>query len=315
MVLTGSFVRPFFFLTQSSPSQCCFASATCNIRMLTVDCLSSPPQSTITIEAGGTTRTFTTKSRTSSGGSASIRSHPSNGSGGSGYSGGSGSTESESWSVLERDEIEPEDSASRARQPSSRRYTTEARPAPTRRHSSRRIREPEEEPPRRHRSTHRQHSSRSRRVDSHRAPSDDSSLGTVASYPDDYPQGHHGMPPPRGYPYPNGVRHVPTPGHGGYPPSIVTSGAGYPEGYNSRGAMVHLPQQDPFGYPVNGANPFGTQDPQSESILTYECCLWINKLFRHGSSCTTNATFIIDHLLRNDHRASSGRQARIMARM
>ncbi|KAK5173682.1 uncharacterized protein LTR77_002363 [Saxophila tyrrhenica] len=229
---------------------------------------------------------FDDRPRHSSGRSASIRSHPtSRGSGSSGRHSISGSEGS--WKIIdqphyeddeeyeEEDDLEPGDSASRARQPLPRRYTTQhARPEPTRRHSSRRIRqqapepdlEPEIEEPRRRHSSRRHHSGhRVRRHDSHRAPSDESS-STVASSHDDYPYSHHGMPPPRAYPPPPGpgFRHGVPPGHGGYPPSAMTSQPGYPDGgYGGRQALVHMPQQqqDPFGYPIHN-NPFSPQESQ-----------------------------------------------------
>ena len=179
----------------------------------------------------------------------------------------------ESWTELERpqyeeeDEIDPSDSASRSRPPSSTRgYHTEARPAPTRRHSSRRITreqeliEEEEDRPRRRESSRRHHHSRRRHRDERRVPSDESS-STVASSHDDYPYGHHGgaQYPPHVQPPHPGYRHVrPPPSHGGYPPSIITSASQYQDPYAAQ-ALVHMPQQDAFGYPPGVNNPFSPQ--------------------------------------------------------
>ncbi|KAK3115938.1 hypothetical protein LTR53_004216 [Teratosphaeriaceae sp. CCFEE 6253] len=169
------------------------------------------------------------------------------------------SRSTESWSDLgaeeEDDLIEPSDSASRSRRPTSRRHTTEVRPAPQRRHSSRRVipeREEVSPPPRpRRRATHT--SSRHRRTESRRTPSDES--GSVASY-DDYPYGHPGAPqPPRAYPPSSGYRHVPAPGQGGYPP-VMTSVAPYMDPYAAQQqALVPMPHQDAFGYQPNPFTP------------------------------------------------------------
>ncbi|UJO16681.1 uncharacterized protein CLAFUR5_04918 [Fulvia fulva] len=198
--------------------------------------------------------------RTSSGGSASARSPAS--------SGGSRSFSSEeSWSEVEyEDDIDPSDSASRSRQPASRRHTVEARPAPQRRHSSRRVVEREEAPARRqssrrhHTSRHESHShSRHGRSTSRRVPSDESS-STVASADDYPPYGHHGM--PRGSyaaPMPPGYGRAP-PSHGGYPPSMTS--AGYPDPYAPpHQALVHRQRPDPFGYPQ--PNPFAPQSHEA----------------------------------------------------
>ncbi|KAK4561016.1 hypothetical protein LTR86_004971 [Recurvomyces mirabilis] len=201
--------------------------------------------------SSGSERVVEVRRGTSSGRSGSIHSPTSSG-------GRSLSTE-DSWSDLGGDEIEPSDSASRSRQPSSRRHTTEARPAPQRRVSSRRVvqeRGEDSPPPTRRRATHT--SSRSRRAESRRTPSDESA--SVASY-EDYPFGHHGgapQPPPRApYPHPSGYRHVPAPPHGGFPPSVST--AQYSDPYAAQQALVHMQGQDPFGYQ---ANPFAPQGPQ-----------------------------------------------------
>ncbi|RMZ14151.1 hypothetical protein D0860_02222 [Hortaea werneckii] len=153
----------------------------------------------------------------------------------------------------DEDDIDPEDSASRSRQPTSRRRNTEVRPAPPRRQSSRRVVREREDPPRRHRS-HTHHSSRPRRTESRRTPSDESS--SVASF-DDYPYSHHGAPqPPRAYPPPpnSGYRHVPAHSHGGYPPNM-TSAPPYNDPFAGHQAMIPVPHQDPFGY--QQPNPFG----------------------------------------------------------
>jgi hypothetical protein len=167
----------------------------------------------------------------------------------------------------EEDDIEPSDSASRSRRTTRRAHTTD-RPAPTRRHSSRRIvveREPEELPSRRH-SSRRDHSSRHRRTESRRAHSDESA-SSVASY-DDYPYSHHGRPqhPPQ-VPFApsaaSGYRHVPAAStHGGYAPSMMTAGAPYPHPdpfaplhQAMPGALVHMQHSDAFGFPQPG-NPF-----------------------------------------------------------
>ncbi|KAK3710287.1 hypothetical protein LTR37_010353 [Vermiconidia calcicola] len=66
------------------------------------------------------------------------------------------------------------------------------------------------------------------------------------------------MPPPqRGYPPQSGYRHVPPQSHGGYPPSLMTSAPGYPEGYPNQ-ALVHMPQQDAFGPQSNPFSPMST---------------------------------------------------------
>ncbi|KAF7188110.1 hypothetical protein HII31_10584 [Pseudocercospora fuligena] len=194
--------------------------------------------------------------RTSSGGSASARSPAS--------SGGSRSFSSDSWSEIDDDDIEPSDSASRSRHP-SRRHTVEARPAPTRRQSSRRVVEREEiEEPRRRHSSRRHHSrhesrhdSRHGRSSSRRVPSDESS-SSVAS-PDDYPPyGHHGMPHA---PYPHsGYRHVPAGSRGGYPPSVATGPSGYPDPYGRDQQLVSM-RHDPFVYPSH-SNPFSPHSQQ-----------------------------------------------------
>jgi hypothetical protein len=195
--------------------------------------------------------------------SASVASGPSVHSPTTSSGGRSFSSGTESWSDLgEEDDLRPSDSASRSRQP-SRRHTTEVRPAPTRRHSSRHVvpeREEEEEspPPRpRRRATHTT-SSRHRRGESRRTPSDES--GSVASY-EDYPYSHHGAPQPPRAPYPSGYRHVPAPGppHGGYPPSVTS--APYMDPFAAQQqAMVHIPHQDPFS-PYQ-QNPFSPQHQQ-----------------------------------------------------
>ena len=172
------------------------------------------------------------------------------------------SASTDSWSHVDRDDLEPSDSASHSRTTSSRRHTTEARPAPTRRHSSRRTGGEREELPRRETShRHRQGStSRPRRTESRRTPSDDS--GSVASY-DDYPYGHPGAPqPPRaGYPpQQSGYRHVPAQSQGGYPPSMM-SAPPYQDPYAAhQQALVHMPHQD--GFPYQQPNPFSPQHQQ-----------------------------------------------------
>lgn len=158
--------------------------------------------------------------------------------------------------VDEEDDIEPSDSASRARQRHSRRHTTAARPPPTRRHSSRRIpHEEREELPRRP-SPPRHRSSRHHHAESRRTPSDESS--SVASL-DDYPYGHHGVPPRAHYP-PSGYRHVPAPGpHGGYPPSVISAPPYHDPFPPHNQALVAMPHPDGFGYP--GQNPFSPHGP------------------------------------------------------
>ncbi|CAK3846816.1 Hypothetical predicted protein [Lecanosticta acicola] len=214
--------------------------------------------------------------RTSSGGSASVRSPLS--------SGGSRTPSSEeSWSEVEyededEEEIGPSDSASRSRHPPpSRRHTVEAPGAPSRRHSSRRESarpERQEAPPRRHSSRrhhtsrhddrhdrHDRHDSHSRhaRSSSRRVGSDESS-STVASA-DDYPYGHPTMshlpyPPRRGY------SQAQPHSHAGYPPSM-TSGSHYHDPYAPpHQALVRMPP-DPFGYPRQ-SNPFSAH-PQEQN--------------------------------------------------
>ncbi|KAK6420295.1 hypothetical protein LTR81_006566 [Elasticomyces elasticus] len=209
-----------------------------------------PSATTFTVSSGSE-RVIRVRRGASSGGSASIHSPTS-----------SSSRSTESWSDLgaedQDDLIEPSDSASRTLRPTSRRHTTEVRPAPTRRHSSRRVvqeREEESPPPRvRRRATHT--TSRHRRAESRRTPSDES--GSVASY-DDYPYGHPGAPqPPRaGYPPQSGYRHVPAPSQGGYPPGM-TSAAPYIDPYTAQQqqqALVPMPHQDAFGYQPNPFSP------------------------------------------------------------
>lgn len=225
---------------------------------------------TFTVSSEGSERVVVLdRSRTSSGRSVSVQS-PTESSGSRSYA---GSTGSDSWSEVEHpyegeeeDEIDPSDSASRSRQPPSRRSTTETRPAPKRRHSSRRITEREEIPSRRH-SSRRHHSSRHRRHESQRVPSDDSA-STVASH-DDYPYSHHGapMPPQPQHPYrqpPSGYRHVPAQNHGGYAPSQMTQ-PGYPDAFTAQQqALVQMaPQTDAFGYP--SANPFSSGSQQQNN--------------------------------------------------
>ena len=207
--------------------------------------------------------------RTSSGGSASVRSPAS--------SGGSRSLSSdESWSELEYDdeeeeEIGPSDSASRARHPPSRRHTVEAPGVPRRRHSSRResvIPEREEVPSRRHSSRRHHRSRHDDRHDSHsrhgrststRVGSDESS-STVASA-DDYPYGHPGMPRPA-YPPHRGYSQAPPHSHGGYPPSMASASAYHdPYGPPPHQALVRM-QQDPFGYPRQ-PNPFSAHPQET----------------------------------------------------
>ncbi|KAK0275629.1 hypothetical protein LTR35_010899 [Friedmanniomyces endolithicus] len=208
------------------------------------------PSATFTVSSGSE-RVIRVGRGVSSGGSASRHSPTS-----------SSSRSTESWSDLgagdEDDLVAPSasESASRSRAPSSRRHTTEARPAPTRRHSSRRVipeREEESPPPRiRRRTTHT--STRHRRAESRRTPSDES--GSVASY-DEYHYGHPGPAPqpPRAHPPPSGYRHVPAPVPGGYPPSM-TSAAPYGDPYAAQQqALIPLPHQDAFGYQPNPFTP------------------------------------------------------------
>ncbi|KAK0918116.1 hypothetical protein LTR91_012700 [Friedmanniomyces endolithicus] len=210
------------------------------------------PSATFTVSSGSE-RVIRVGRGVSSGGSASIHSPTS-----------SSSRSTESWSDLgagdedEDDLVAPSasESASRSRATSSRRHTTEARPAPTRRHSSRRVipeREEKSPPPRiRRRTTHT--STRHRRAESRRTPSDES--GSVASY-DEYHYGHPGPAPqpPRAHPPPSGYRHVPAPVPGGYPPSM-TSAAPYGDPYAAQQqALVPLPHQDAFGYQPNPFTP------------------------------------------------------------
>ncbi|GAB7359304.1 hypothetical protein MBLNU230_g5956t1 [Neophaeotheca triangularis] len=164
----------------------------------------------------------------------------------------SSSAGSDGWTDVGFDDgIRPSDSASHSRHPPSRRHTTEARPAPTRRHSSRRVdRKPEEVP--QGRSSHRHHTTHHKRRESQRTPSDEST-STVASQDDYPPYGHHGMPQSRQYPPhpPSGYRHVQQV-HGGYPPSMASAPA-YPDPYSTQ-ALVPTQHHDPFGYP--SSNPF-----------------------------------------------------------
>ncbi|KAK5107828.1 hypothetical protein LTR62_000642 [Meristemomyces frigidus] len=206
------------------------------------------PHSTITVSSGSRRE----GRGPPSGGSVSIHSPTS--SGGNSFS---------SYELVSDDEIDPSDSASRSRHPVSRRRTTEVRPAPQRRHSSRRVvgrvdEQEESPPPIRRRATHT--ATRHRRAESRRTPSDESA--SVASY-DDHPFGHHGAPqPPRAPQYPSGYRHVPAQSHGGYPPSLNSAQYPDPGQYASQHALVHMqPPQAPdaFGYQPN---PFTPQGPQ-----------------------------------------------------
>jgi len=190
----------------------------------------------------------------------------------SGSRGYSSSTSSEGWSqveALDEDVIEPIDSASQSRVRPSRRHTTEARPAPASRHSSRRVVQEREEVPRR-RSSRREPSSRHRRTESRRTPSDESV--SVASYDDYPPYGHHGaqQPPRSAYPAQQaGYRQGPQPGYGGYPPS-VTSAPPYHDAYAAhQQALVQMPPPDAFGYPQQ-PNPFSphSQHPNPFSPMS-----------------------------------------------
>ena len=238
------------------------------------DNVSRRSATTFTVSSGSerVVQVYPERRGTSSGGSASVHS-PTTSSGGRSVS----SRSTESWSEVEAEDdddgIEPSDSASRSRdRHSSRRQTTEVRPAPTRRHSSRRahIEREESPPPRlRRRTTHT--SSRHRRSESRRTPSDES--GSVASYDEHY-YSHHGAPqPPRAYP-PNGYRHGPPQPPGGYPPSIATSGP-YMDPYAPhQRALVPMQPPDAFGgYQPNPFLPAGPPEnpfsPMSQGGSSY----------------------------------------------
>ncbi|KAM0722016.1 hypothetical protein Q7P37_002942 [Cladosporium fusiforme] len=181
---------------------------------------------------------------------------------------------SSDWQHLSEDDIGPSESASLPpRQHRSRRHNTEARPAPSRRQSSRYVSVEQEEPPRQHRS-HRHRSSRHQVHEPHhssrehreprRQPSDDSSSGTV-DLPDDYPgYGRHGPPAHAPFPPTGAYRHGTGPiphSHGGYPPGMPAAPGAYPDPYQQQPqALVHRSQHDPFAYPSQ-SNPFAPGPP------------------------------------------------------